>query len=91
MIPGFEAVNPPADGLVLTTSLTGPDASEDLHEDVLPLEEITAPVLIVTHRDDTCPLTRPEDSEALKQRFSSSERVRVKRLNGGGHPGKKLA
>jgi hypothetical protein len=31
VIPGFDAVNPPADGLVLTSSLTGPDASEDMH------------------------------------------------------------
>ncbi len=79
-------VTPPADGLVLTSSLTGPDASEDLHEESLPLEMITGPVLIVTHRDDACPITRPEDSEALKQRFSASEKVRVKRLDGGSTP-----
>ncbi|HWM41366.1 MAG TPA: hypothetical protein VNP36_02910 [Burkholderiales bacterium] len=77
-------VSPPADGLVLTSTLTGPDASEDMHG--LALEAVQAPVLIVTHRDDACPITRPEDSEALKQRFSASERVRVKRLDGGSTP-----
>jgi dienelactone hydrolase len=77
-------VSPPADGLVLTSTLTGPDASEDMHG--LALEAVQAPVLIVTHRDDACPITRPEDSDALKQRFSASERVRVKRLDGGSTP-----
>lgn len=79
------AVTPAADGLVLTSSLTGPDAiSEDLNG--VALESITAPVLIVTHRDDGCSLTRPEDSEALKERFAASEKVRVKRFNGGSTP-----
>jgi hypothetical protein len=74
----------PADGLVLTSTLTGPDASEDMSG--LPLELVKAPVLIVTHRDDACPITRPEDSEALKASFTSSPRVRVMRLNGGSTP-----
>lgn len=77
-------VSPPADGLVLTSSLTGPDASEDMHG--LALESVEAPVLIVTHRDDACPITRPEDSEALKKRFTSSPKARVVRLNGGSTP-----
>jgi len=77
-------VSPPADGLVLTSSLTGPDASEDLHG--LALELVAAPALIVTHRDDGCPITRPEDSEALKRRFTASEKVRVKRFSGGSTP-----
>jgi hypothetical protein len=77
-------VSPPADGLVLTSTLTGPDASEDMNG--LALESVEAPVLIVTHRDDACPITKPEDSEALKQRFTSSSRVRVRSLNGGSTP-----
>jgi hypothetical protein len=84
VIPGFEAVHPPADGLVLTSTLTGPDASEDMHG--LALESVQAPVLIVTHRDDACPITRPEDSETLKHRLAASARVRVKRLDGGSTP-----
>jgi hypothetical protein len=74
-------VSPPVDGLVLTSSLTGPDPSEDLSG--LALELVAAPVLIMTHRDDACAFTRPEDSEALKQRFAASEKVRVKRVDGG--------
>lgn len=78
------SLNPPADGLVLTSSLTGPDASEDLHG--VAVESIAAPALIVTHGDDACPITRPEDSEALKHRFSASARVRVMRFHGGSTP-----
>ena len=77
-------VSPPADGLVLTSTLTGPDASEDMNG--LALESVEAPVLIVTHRDDACPITQPEDSEALKKRFGASARARVLRLNGGSTP-----
>jgi hypothetical protein len=77
-------VTPPADGLVLTSTLTGPDASEDMSG--LALELVEAPVLIVTHHDDACPITRPADSAALRQRFTSSSRVRVMHLNGGSTP-----
>jgi hypothetical protein len=77
-------VTPPADGLVLTSTLTGPDASEDMSG--LALELVESPVLIVTHRDDACPITKPEDSEALRQRFTSSSKVRVRSLNGGSTP-----
>jgi hypothetical protein len=78
------AVFPPADGLVLTSSLTGPDASEDMSG--VALESVTAPVLIVTHRDEQCPLTRPEDSKAMKARFSASARVHFMRFDGGSAP-----
>jgi hypothetical protein len=78
------SVAPPADGLVLTSSLTGPDASEDMSG--VALEEIAAPVLIVSHRDEQCPLTRPEDSEAMKARFAVSSKVRFRKLEGGSTP-----
>jgi hypothetical protein len=75
----------PADGLVLTSSLTGPDAiSEDLRG--VALESIVAPALIVTHIDDACRLTRPEDSDALRDRFSASTRVHVMHVSGGSTP-----
>lgn len=78
-------LTPPADGLVLTSSLTGPDAiSEDLHH--VALESIDAPVLIVTHVEDTCPLTKPDDSDALRARFSASARVQVRHVSGGSTP-----
>jgi alpha-beta hydrolase superfamily lysophospholipase len=78
------SVIPPADGLVLTSSLTGPDASEDLNGVVL--ESITAPALIVTHVDDACPITQPEHSDALRDRFSASSRVHVMHVSGGSTP-----
>jgi hypothetical protein len=78
------SVIPPVDGLVLTSSLTGPDASEDMND--VALESVAAPVLIVSHKDDACPITRPEDSDALRHRFASSPRVKVRHLSGGSTP-----
>jgi hypothetical protein len=75
---------PPADGVVLTSSLTGPDASEDLNG--VNLESVAVPALIVSHRDDGCPVTRPEDSRTLKARLTASPRVRVLLFNGGSTP-----
>ena len=78
------SVVPPADGVVLTSSLTGPDASEDMNG--VNLESVVVPALIVSHRDDGCPVTKPEDSRALKDRFSASPRVRVLMFHGGSTP-----
>jgi hypothetical protein len=78
------AAMPPADGVVLTSSLTGPDAIEDLSG--LNLESVVVPALIVSHKDDGCPVTRPEDSRALKGRFAASPRVRVTLFHGGSTP-----
>jgi len=75
---------PRPDGIVLTSSLTGPSAVGDLQS--VNLEAITVPALIVTHRDDGCEVTRPDDSMALKRRFVSSPRVRVMIFNGGSTP-----
>jgi len=77
------AVTPPADGLVLASALTGPDA-EDLSG--VDLASIRAPTLIVSHRDDQCSITRPEDSKALKDRLSASPRVHFSRFHGGSAP-----
>lgn len=74
-------VDPPADGLVLTSSLTGPDASEDMN--ALAVESFAGPVLILSHEQDGCAITRPADSEALARRFSASEKVQFKSLDGG--------
>ena len=78
------AVVPPADGVVLTSSLTGLDPSEDLNG--INLESVAAPALIVSHRDDGCPVTKPEDSRTLKDRFTASPRVRVLMFHGGSTP-----
>jgi hypothetical protein len=78
------AVIPPPDGVVLTSSLTGPSAFEDLNG--VNLETVGVPALIVSHRDDGCSVTKPEDSKALKQRFAASPRVRVLMFQGGSTP-----
>jgi hypothetical protein len=80
------SVVPPADGLVLMSSLTGDPAtpSEDLSQ--VDLESIIGPVLIVSHQADTCAFTLPEDSKALRKRFTASERARVRDFNGGSAP-----
>lgn len=78
------AVAPPADGVVLTSSLTGPDSSEDLNG--VNLESVAVPALIVSHKDDGCPVTKPEDSKALRHRFAASPRVRVLLFSGGSTP-----
>jgi hypothetical protein len=78
------SVTAPADGLVLTASLTGPDAAEDLNG--VPLESISAPALIVSHKDEQCFLTLPEDSMALRRRFSASEMVHFALFSGGSTP-----
>ena len=77
-------VSPPTDGIVLTSSLTGPSALGDLQS--VDLEAINVPALIVTNEDDACSVTKPEDSKALKMRFTSSPRVRVRNFDGGSTP-----
>ena len=78
------AAAPPADGVVLTSSLTGPSAFEDLNG--VSLESVAVPALIVSHRDDSCAVTNPEASRALKRRFAASPRVRVLMFHGGSAP-----
>jgi dienelactone hydrolase len=77
-------VSPPPDGIVLTSSLTGPSALGDLQS--VDLEAITVPVLIVTNQDNACSVTKPEDSQALKMQFTASPRVRVHNFDGGSTP-----
>lgn len=77
-------VSPPPDGVVLTSSLTGPSAMGALVG--ANVESIVVPVLIVTHRDDACSVTKPEDSKILKRRFTASPRVQVHVFNGGSAP-----
>lgn len=74
--------NPP-DGIVLTSSLTGPNAFGDLSPANINLGAINVPTLIVTNQDDECPNTKPEDSKRLKKRFTGSPRVQVRIFNGG--------
>lgn len=80
------SVEPPADGLVLMSSLTGDptNPTEDLSQ--VDLETIRAPALIVSHQGDLCAFTRPQDSRALRERFIASERARFRAFNGGSTP-----
>lgn len=80
------SVEPPADGLVLLSSLTGDPAnpSEDLS--ALEVEAIRAPALIVSHQGDSCAFTNPDDSRALRKRFIASERAKFRDFSGGSAP-----
>jgi len=80
------SVQPPADGLVLMSSLTGDPANptEDLSQ--VDLESITGPALIVSHQGDVCAFTNPADSKALRKRFTASERAKFRDFNGGSAP-----
>ena len=77
-------VSPPPDGIVLTSALTGPSAVGDLRS--VDLESIKVPALIVTNQDNACPVTKLEDSKALKMRFMASPRVQVRTFDGGSPP-----
>jgi hypothetical protein len=80
------SVEPPADGLVLMSSLTGDPATptEDLSQ--VAIETITGPALVVSHQGDVCAFTLPEDSRALTKRFIASERAKFRQFNGGSAP-----
>jgi predicted alpha/beta-hydrolase family hydrolase len=69
-----------ADGIVLTSSLTRPGTGNPESLQNVPLDAISVPVLIVSHQDDTCSVTLPEDSRTLfrtlkKQNASSDFRL----------------
>lgn len=78
-----EATNP-ADGLVLTASLTGPSGNGDLSG--VHLESVEVPTLIVTNKDDECSVTQPKDSKNLKTRLVAAPKVKVRIFKGGSTP-----
>jgi dienelactone hydrolase len=80
------SVEPPADGLVLMSSVTGDPATPTENLGLLDIESIRAPALIVSHHADGCVFTKPEDSRALRKRFVASERVKFRDFNGGSAP-----
>lgn len=79
-------VEPPADGLVLLSSLTGDPATPTEDLGALDVESIRAPALIVSHQADTCAFTNPDDSRALRKRFVASEKAKFRNFNGGSAP-----
>ena len=82
------AVLPPEsrgpDGLVLTSSVTRP-APVPNHLSVfdVDLENITVPTLIITHKQDECWVTPPDDTKAIKERLGSVSTVHTHGYNGG--------
>jgi len=73
-------VSPAPDGIVLTSSLTGPSTTGDLQ--TVALAPISVPVLVVAHKADQCAVTKPGDARTLKRRFTSSPRVQMLTFNG---------
>ena len=62
---------PPAgpDGLVLTSSLTNDPRPERNDLDDVPLENVTVPALVISHAEDGCSVTPPEDIDDLEDRL----------------------
>ena len=80
------SVEPPADGLVLMSSLTGDPATPTENLGLLDLESIRGPALIVSHLADGCSFTNPDDSRALRKRFTASEKAKFRGFEGGSAP-----
>ena len=74
----------PPDGIVLTSSLTGPSGAGDLQ--TVDIESINVPALIAAHQGDACPATNPGDATALKNRFTSSPLAELVTFTGGSAP-----
>lgn len=79
-------------GMVLTSSVTRSRANwkiKSTHPNGIidmDLEKITAPSLIVSHKEDQCDVTPPMDSEKLKAALSNSSKVEVLYYTGGKKP-----
>lgn len=78
------AVTPPPDGIVLTSTLTGPSSFGDVYD--VNLQIITNPVLIVSNLTDLCRTTKPRDSRVLGTRFPASRKVEVRFFKGPNNP-----
>jgi pimeloyl-ACP methyl ester carboxylesterase len=83
---------PNVDGLVLTSTMTRtkPDwLIAKSHPDSvasMPLQQVSVPTLILSHRDDGCAFTPAADSAKLEARLTGSRKVEVVILNGGSPP-----
>ncbi|MCC6664162.1 MAG: alpha/beta hydrolase [Polyangiaceae bacterium] len=81
-----------ADGLVLTSTLTGrapsknprPGVAETVHD--LDIGAIRVPTLLVYHRDDACSRTSPADVPALQRKLAGAPRVGAIAIEGGDPP-----
>jgi pimeloyl-ACP methyl ester carboxylesterase len=81
-----------ADGVVLTSTITRAKPEWKIassHADgvaSLPLDKITAPVLILSHRKDGCDITPAGDAPKLTRRLTRAKKVETALLEGGSPP-----
>ncbi len=68
------------DGVVLTSSLTGPSGAGDLNG--VALENIHVPTLIVSNKADQCRVTKPEDSKRILKRLTGVRAAKYLQLKG---------
>lgn len=81
-----------ADGLVLTSTLTGrapgrntrPGVAETVYD--ADLGTVRLPALLVYHRADACPRTSPGDVPALQRKLSAATQVDTIAIDGGAAP-----
>ena len=79
-------------GLVLTSSVTRSRKKWEIYKTYpngiidMDLEKIKVPSLIVSHKEDGCDVTPPEDAEKLKNAFPNSSKVEVVYFSGGKDP-----
>jgi pimeloyl-ACP methyl ester carboxylesterase len=71
------------DGLVLTSSVTRSGRRERESLSDVRLGAVTAPTLIVHHKDDACPVTPYRDAAALPRELKASARVALLTIEGG--------
>ncbi len=76
-------------GIVLTSSVTRLNKRGDRdHVFMARLENIRAPVLIASHKEDACYATPFEDSPRLKRALNGAPSVEIKGYSGGGYRGR---
>lgn len=72
------------DGLVLTSSLTDDSRTERNDLNDVALGDISVPALIVSHKQDACFVTPPEDAKWLAKKIrKGSDEVKMRTFNGG--------
>jgi hypothetical protein len=80
------------DGLVLSSSITRAKPQwkiAESHRDgvaSMPLQQVTVPTLIVSHKKDGCDITPAADAPKLRARLTKSAKVDVVLLDGGSPP-----
>ncbi len=71
-------------GLVLMSSKTGRPDTRTGYLDILKLNAISVPVLVVSHKDDACSYTLHTHAVRLVRRFSKAPKAELMTFRGGG-------